>query len=216
MNVLPDVVGVSRVSLGDVGLADAVVRRDQKSPKRKRQHKIIFIGGIHGVGKTTLCTSLSLKFNIQHYSSSDLISRIKQVELSSKRTNKIIENQDALVTAINEYTISDNYFLLDGHFCLLDEMDNIVRIPSSTYIEMSPAAIILLHDDPQAVYCRLKARDKEKIALLQLKALQGEEIAYSEEVATELTIPYILSNPFTEEDTVVAFVSNILAQGMDK
>lgn len=36
---------------------------------------IIFIAGIHGVGKSTLCKKLSSRYNIEHYSASELIKK---------------------------------------------------------------------------------------------------------------------------------------------
>ncbi|MBF0329952.1 MAG: AAA family ATPase [Nitrospirae bacterium] len=179
----------------------------------KGRHKIIFVGGVHGVGKTTLCASLCSKFGIEHYSASDLISKIKQVKFSSKRTSDIERNQDILITALDEFTGYDKYFLLDGHFVLIDNKDNIIRIPYSTYAAMSPAAIVLLNDTPEAIFLRLKERDKEKITVEQLRALQEEEIGYSKEVASALAIPYLLTNPLTEIELISDFVDKLLAEG---
>lgn len=177
------------------------------------RHKIIFVGGVHGVGKTTVCASLCSTFNIEHYSASDLISKVKQVNFSSKRTNEIKENQDTLITAIDEFTGYGKYFLLDGHFCLIDHKDNIIRTPYSTYAAMSPRAIVLLHDDPSVIYLRLQKRDKENFAVEQLKSLQEEEIGYSKEIASGLAIPYLLASPSTEREKIADFIDRLITEG---
>lgn len=41
----------------------------------KRQ--IIFVGGIHGVGKTTLCKKIESRYNMEHFSASNLIAKEK-------------------------------------------------------------------------------------------------------------------------------------------
>lgn len=177
------------------------------------RHKIIFVGGVHGVGKTTLCKSLCLKFNVEHHSASGLISRLKQVRFSSKRTNNIEENQDALIVAIDEFLNYDKYYILDGHFCLIDQNANVIKIPSSTYTAMAPAAIILLNDDPNDIHLRLMERDKEKFNVDLLKSFQEEEVSYSKAIASDLAIPYLQANPFTDREIILNFVGNLLEKG---
>lgn len=94
------------------------------------KRRIIFVGGVHGVGKTTLCDDLAAKFNIEHFSASTLIAREKEEEhLRSKRVDNIAKNQDHLVVAINKYFNSTSWYLLDGHFCLLNKDNKITQIP---------------------------------------------------------------------------------------
>jgi adenylate kinase len=65
------------------------------------KRRIIFIGGVHGVGKTTLCKKIESRFNIEHFSASNLIAKEKAEEhLRNKQVENITENQDFLVTAI--------------------------------------------------------------------------------------------------------------------
>ena len=160
-----------------------------------------------------MCKSLCSKFNIGHHSASELISKLKQVHFSSKRTDNIQGNQDTLIAAIAEFLNYDEYFLLDGHFCLIDQNENVIKIPNSTYKAMSPMAIILLHDDPTAIHLRLMERDKEKFNLNLLRCFQEEEVCYSKAIAADLAIPYLQANPLTEKEIIFNFVGNMLEKG---
>ena len=58
------------------------------------KRRIVFIAGVHGVGKTTLCNELAARFNIEHFSASNLIAREKEEEhLRNKRVENIAGNQ---------------------------------------------------------------------------------------------------------------------------
>lgn len=175
-------------------------------------HKIIFVGGVHGVGKTTLCKSLSLGFHIEHHSASGLISKLKQVHFTSKLTDNIEGNQDALIVAVGEFLNYDKYYLIDGHFCLINQDGNVIKIPLSIYTEMAPKAIILLQDNPEDIHRRLIKRDKEKFNVNFLRTFQEAEISYSETIAADLAIPYLQANPFTDMKIISNFVSSLLGK----
>ena len=65
---------------------------------------IIFIAGIHGVGKTTLCNIVKEKLNINTFSSSALIQKVnKQKSFINKHADDVKENQDILLQAIHQY-----------------------------------------------------------------------------------------------------------------
>ncbi|MFM9157093.1 MAG: hypothetical protein ACKOPK_04055, partial [Dolichospermum sp.] len=71
-------------------------------------------------------------FNIEHFSASNLIAKEKAEEnLLNKQVENITGNQDFLVTAINKYFKSETWYLLDGHFCLLNKNNEITKIPYS-------------------------------------------------------------------------------------
>jgi len=168
---------------------------------------IIFISGIHGVGKTTLCEFLSTELSISHYSASDLISKYAQIELpKSKHVSNISGNQDTLIKAINKFLSVSIDYILDGHFCLLDKEGNITKIPFSTYEEMKPTAIVCLYEDADIVYERLKSRDSHKHNRELLDAFQIAEISYSQEVAKNLGVPYFLGKSGEDREGIRDFL----------
>lgn len=175
------------------------------------KRKIIFIAGVHGVGKTTLCSDLAARFNIEHFSASKLISREKEEEhLRSKRVENIAGNQDYLVVAINKYFKSTKWYLLDGHFCLLNKDNEINQIPYSTYEGISPSAILVLVDRPENIYARLSSRDSIKHNLALLQAFQEQEILYAEYVRDKLGITYLMSNPIENKNEIFTFIEGLL------
>ena len=175
------------------------------------QRKIIFVGGVHGVGKSTLCNSICTSMNATHHSASELISRFGKVNHSTnKRVENIGKNQDVLITAINEYLATGQSYLLDGHFCLLNRNGEVVEIPFSTFGALSPVAIMVLFDDPIKIFTRLKERDKEKYDIDSLTSFQKKELDYSESIARKLDVPYMKANSFVDGDKLTKFAERFL------
>lgn len=175
------------------------------------KRRIIFIAGVHGVGKTTLCKDVAAKFNIEHFSASNLISRSKEEKyLRSKRVENIVGNQDDLVVAINKHFNSTKWYLLDGHFCLLNKDNEITQIPYSTYEGISPSAILVLVDKPENIYARLSSRDSIRHDLALLRSFQEQEILYAEDIKDRLSIPYLISNPIENKNDIFTFIKSLL------
>ena len=64
---------------------------------------IIFVAGIYGVGKSTLCERLSISIGIPCFSAGDLISAINgEIYGRNKTVVKKEKNQDILVTDIEK------------------------------------------------------------------------------------------------------------------
>ena len=82
---------------------------------------IIFVAGIYGVGKSTLCERLGLSIGVPCYSAGDLISALNGETYGRNKTvvNKE-KNQDILVAAVNDRLQKDTAFILAGHFCIFD------------------------------------------------------------------------------------------------
>ncbi len=91
---------------------------------------MIFISGVHGVGKSYFCDMVKTETGIESYSASTLIT---QKEHSGFSKDKLIpdidDNQQYLLQAVSELRDSGENFILDGHFCLLNASGEITRIP---------------------------------------------------------------------------------------
>lgn len=178
------------------------------------KRRIIFIGGIHGVGKSTFCQSLASAIKAKHFSASELIMMAKKEDFSqNKRVNNIDGNQDILIHAINEHLNDDVTYLIDGHFCLINEAGEIRKVPDQTYRSMSPIAVLVLHDEPHSIHKRLSHRDNKSYALDFIRKFQDQELSYSKQVADNLNIPYYSCNPFTSQHNIYDFVVNVLGKG---
>lgn len=144
---------------------------------------IIFIAGIHGVGKTTLCNMVKEKLNINTFSSSALIQKAnKQKNFIDKHADDVKENQDILLQAIHQYIDEKNITMLDGHFILINGNNELEQVPVSTFEGMNIINVILIVDDPQQILERLVERDNHKYNLEFIKKFQDEEIRWAKEV----------------------------------
>lgn len=95
---------------------------------------MIFVSGVHGVGKSYFCNLVKDSVGIETYSASALISTKKR---SGFAKNKLIpdidENQQFLLWAVDELRTLCQNFILDGHFCLLNASGKVQRIPYGTF-----------------------------------------------------------------------------------
>ena len=173
--------------------------------------KIIFIGGVHGVGKTTLCTKICDSLNINHYSASDLIKKVSKLEFpSDKRINGIKKNQDSLITAVDMHIDPDIVCLLDGHFCLLNEYGKVTEVPITTFTDLSPLAIVVLTDKPGSIISRIKTRDDNEMNAEDISAFQERELEHSKRVSKLLDIPWLSANPIEDMSQINTFISDIV------
>jgi len=179
--------------------------------------KIIFVAGIHGVGKTYLCQRLKKSMVVDHFSASQLISEFKSEKSSStdKNVKNINNNQGLLLKAIEKYIQPTRPTLLDGHCCLLNSDHGVERIPIETFIGIEPCSVIVLYDEISSVVEKISRRDGVSYDAKLLSCFQDEEIKYDREIAERLRVPYLKSSVDKGLDSVKDFIGN-LNIGMDK
>lgn len=152
---------------------------------------IIFIGGIHGVGKGTICNEIALKTGLVHLTASQIL---KWEEISD-RDNKLVKNitstQNRLIKGLEKILKKDKKYLLDGHFCLLNSDVIPSRIDEDTFDHINPKAIAIVIDDVEKIIKRLDARDGKIYDVKVLNELQQMEIEYAEYLSHKYSIPYI-------------------------
>lgn len=148
---------------------------------------LIFIGGIHGVGKSSFCSEIAAALNIQHFSAGELIRRQREVAaLPDKRVFDVNGNQNLLVAAIEALSIGEASVLLDGHFCVLNSSEEIVRIPIRTFEQLAPLAVLVISDDIRKIQERLRFRDRKNHSIEILQALQDAELAHANDVCSAI------------------------------
>lgn len=154
-------------------------------------YSIIFVSGVHGVGKGTLCETISENFNYPAYSSSNLIKSIKQRKVDdNKRVVDPNENQNYLITALEKLKPESKYIILDGHFCLHSE-SGAIDISFKVFNKINLKSIILLTDKPSEIYKRLYSRDNSSLSLDIINTLQERERERSRLLAKSLSIPLL-------------------------
>ena len=173
--------------------------------------KIIFLAGIHGIGKTTFCETISSELDVEHFSAGELISRINKEEYSNNKiVTDVTGNQNSLLSAVNKYLQHGRWYLLDGHFCLMNKDDSISEIPYQIFKTLSLMGIIVFFDDIDCIRDRLNKRDNVTYDIDLLNSFQEQELTYSKLVADKLGIPYFKCNPFNTNNGLTLFIQNIM------
>jgi len=173
--------------------------------------KIIFVTGIHGVGKTYICHRIKESMDINHFSASQLIREFKSEKLSGtdKGVKNINDNQEVLLKAIEKFIEPTRPTLLDGHCCLLNSIHEVERIPLETFVKIKPCSIIVLYDTISSISKKISERDGISYNDKLLSRFQNEEIRYSKEIAEHLQIPYLeydVSKDFTD---IINFIKDL-------
>ncbi len=154
---------------------------------------IFFLGGIHGVGKGTLCTSIKNQLEIEHLTASELL---KWDEVNVDPKNKLVVDipsmQNRLILGLHQRVKPDRKYLLDGHFCLFDSLGKVEHVPFSTFSKIDPVLISVLTAKPEIIVKRLSERDDKPYDLQIIHHMQEEEIAYAKSIANQLDVPFLL------------------------
>lgn len=168
---------------------------------------MIFISGVHGVGKAYFCNIVKEKLSIETYSASALIAEKKKSGFAAdKLIPDIDENQQYLLAAVEELRSAGTDFIIDGHFCLLNAQGIVTRIPEETFTTLHPDAIVLLTENPSVIASRRQDRDHIEHLESDIKAFQEEEIKYATEVADLLCVPLKVSNGSGDIEGIVEFI----------
>jgi len=165
---------------------------------------IIFVAGIHGVGKTTGCKAVSEEFGIPHFSASQIIKgeRSSAVDEKSKLVADVDENQRLLIRGVSR-VLERGRFLLDGHFTMRRKSDGgIEAIHVDVFRELNIGGVVLYTDDPEEISRRMHARDGVLLPVEMLRSHQDVEVAHAKFVATTLSLPLVILQAFDIVGTV--------------
>ena len=149
---------------------------------------VIFVGGIHGVGKSTICRRGCSELNLRYLSASDLI---KWEDISVKG-NKLVSNisntQERLIEGLRHYTGDGKNYLLDGHFSLLKTDHQVEVVPVETFLQINPSALFIVTDDIAQIKKRLEDRDGKIYSYNMLKTFQAAELEHAKNLSKTLGI----------------------------
>lgn len=147
---------------------------------------IIFVAGIYGVGKSTICKKFKEINSIDYYNCSDLISKINHETYgSNKFVSDSKRNQDILVEQIKSLK---EPFILTGHFCILDKNMNIETLPDTVFTNIKISKIIMLTREPYLIQNFLEKRDDKLYDIKLLEDLQNRELSLAKEMSCRLKI----------------------------
>ena len=170
---------------------------------------MIFISGIHSVGKSYFCEQVKSQLGLNAYSASTLISELKhELFKRDKLIADIDGNQGYLLAAVKKLDEIEKNYLLDGHLCLLNAQGDVQRISRQTFIDLKPQGILLLTETPSVVAERRKIRDDIDSDISQINIFQKEETAYAEEVSRLLGISLYISKGADDIDKALKFIDS--------
>ncbi len=163
----------------------------------------IFIAGVYGTGKSTLCTALSARLGIPAFSAGDLISAINGEKYGlNKAVADKDNNQVLLAERVQKLNQKYKQIILAGHFCIFNSDNGVEVLPESVYSALNISRIILLEADVQKILEHLHCRDGKDYPAGSVSALLIKERKQSERIVKKLDCSLdIYKMTFTEEDT---------------
>jgi adenylate kinase len=172
---------------------------------------LVFVGGVHGVGKTQFCAQLSLLLNAEHITAGTLIreavGRLASVE---KTVAQPEENQQLLLRALDQLRPAVPRLVLDGHFSLWRPDGTTDPVSIDVFRRIRPHALLLLTDAPAEISKRLSSRDMVYYDPKQLSELQRMEIVHAEAVSDSLGTPLRILGPKDSPHVTAQFLIGLL------
>lgn len=171
---------------------------------------MIFLSGVHAVGKGYFCDLVSKELGIDSYTASTLITKASNSKFGSdKLVDNIGDNQQYLLGAVDELRDSGSEFILDGHFCLTNKSGKPERIAIDTFKSLKPEAIILLTEKPEIISERRKQRDNVIQPPQEIEKFQEMEKQYAEEVAELLNAKLFVSSGESDLPDALVFLNSL-------
>lgn len=170
--------------------------------KKKNEREImgvVFVAGVHAVGKTTVCEQVANECKVAHYSASSLIKAEKQSAIADhgKAVADVSGNQQLLVAAVERIrSQSEQVIILDGHFTLINGSGSIEPLSIELFQQLSLVDVVLFRDSPNMIASRMGERDGELPDPDGIAQHQELEIRHAEQVCRELDIPFHVSEAF--------------------
>lgn len=171
---------------------------------------MIFISGVHGVGKSYFCNIVKERLDMDSYPASKLIAEKRKAGFDKdKLIPNIDENQQYLLVAVDELRQNSSNFILNGHFCLLNASGKVTRISLETFTTLHPDAIVLLTEKPEIICRRRKERDNIDISVESVKEFQDEEKKYAEEISLLIGAKLYVSSGAADLDNTIEFLKSL-------
>lgn len=157
--------------------------------------KLIFIGGVHGSGKTTIGSKAALRLGADFKSCSQIIRAERQTQTVSTPGIADVEvNQRALIAGLKRLRSSSATVMLDGHFTLKTQNDGIQPIPLSVFEAMLPDELFLVETSSSSISIRLASRDGVVIPEATIIHHQEQERRFAELVSQHFGRSLIVLN----------------------
>lgn len=160
----------------------------------------IFVGGVHGVGKSTCCAQVAEDLDCLHVTASDVIRNQKSAAIADngKHVADVAGNQALLLRGFDRVrqAASGRPILLDGHFSLRDGNGHIQLVSVEVFVGLGVSHLVCFIDDPEAIRSRVRLRDRLDPDSQQLAALQAAELGNAHHISLSLPAPLAVLKAF--------------------
>jgi adenylate kinase len=154
------------------------------------QHTFIFLAGVHGVGKTTLCKQWLEPMRFHCVSASSIIKSQNGDVVEAKMVGDIPDNQQKLLLGIQSLRAKHQQLAVDGHFVILNREKQMENVDVSVFHELRPDAIVILLNEPGLIMQRLSSRTFSHWDVGFIEELQTRESFQAKTTAEQLAIPF--------------------------
>lgn len=145
----------------------------------------IFVGGVHGSGKTELCKKIQEKIDCVYLSASQLLKWSKK----EKNVENVQENQRILKELLKKEMQDDKIYLIDGHFALWNKEYKCEKVPLTFFEDLNIKCILLTVEDYSVIYERLCTRDETNVALKNIEDMSKIESEQAIFISENLKVP---------------------------
>ncbi|MDP3880555.1 MAG: AAA family ATPase [bacterium] len=168
-------------------------------------NNIVFIGGIYGVGKTTVANALlEMDSRLGYMRASQLLfDADPSVQRATKYSHDdLAYNQGLIADEALKRIEAGKLYLFDGHFSFINKTEDGVELPPFSYFEkLNPILFVILTEDVSVIHERLKKRDDYHYGQDFLELMQKEELKEAQSVSEKLGTPlYNLIGDNTKTD----------------
>lgn len=162
---------------------------------------VIFLAGVHGVGKGFLGAPVAKSLGIDHFTASQLIREEKGRVTwgTDKRVAELDDNQTALIRGVRQRSEAGQDILLDGHFVLRGTSGELVRLAKKVFADLQLSGVVLLTEDAQLIVDRLVDRDGVAVNPESIAELAAEELAHAYDVCNVLQVPLAIIHTPNEQ-----------------
>ena len=154
-------------------------------------NNLIFIGGIHGVGKGTICHKICEQTGFVHITASEVLRWNEISKPDNKKVENIKSTQDRLISGLGKALKKNENYLLDGHFCLFNSEGKIEKVPMETFEKIAPKLIAIVTNEIDLIKKRLEKRNNKGYDFDLLKSMQTSEIKYAQQISSKLKVPFV-------------------------
>lgn len=166
----------------------------------------IFVGGVHGSGKTELCKKIQEKIDCVYLSASQLLKWSKK----EKNVEDVQENQRKLKELLKKKMQDDKLYLIDGHFALWNNEYKCEKVPLTFFEGLNIKCILLVVENEDVIEKRLFVRNEINVLSENIVSISMVEKEYSQFVAEKLGVYFYQINSSNENQV------NILINQMEQ